>query len=306
MPADRPPATRPGAPDAAFAALRPQLVRIAYRMLGSVADAEDIVHDAYLRWAAADRTSVGEPAAFLRTIVARLCLNELKAARRRRETYFGPWLPEPIVEAEDAEDPIDAIALPLMVALESLSPLERAAFLLHDVFGVGFDEIAATIDRTPAACRQLASRARGHVRAARPRFPVSRQQGRRIAAAFFAASREGDMAALRALLAEDVVACADGGGRVAASPHALVGRDPVLARHAAMARDFAEVPSRLLRHALIDGLPGFVTVEAGDVLQTTALRIEDGRIRALYVVRNPDKLRHLPERGVHRGAAPPW
>src|SRR5262245_5207150 len=175
----------------AFDALRPKLARVAYRMLGSVADAEDIVQEAFLRWMGADRDAVREPEAFLRRIVTRLCLNHLKSARHRRETYIGPWLPEPIVEA--SEEDIDDITMPLMIALERLSPLERAAFLLHDVFGIGFDEIGNIIGREPAACRQLASRARDHVRASRPRFPLAKDHGLEIAQAFFTASRDGDI-----------------------------------------------------------------------------------------------------------------
>lgn len=182
--------------------LRPRLIRLAYRMLGSVAEAEDVVQDAYVRWLATDSDKVRQPAALLHTIVTRLCLNELKSARRRRETYVGPWLPEPIVETREAY--ADDLTLPLMLALERLSPLERAAFLLHDVFGMDFAEVGAAIGREAAACRKLASRAREHVHAARPRFPVSKEQGSRLAAAFFAASRNGDMEGLRALLAEDV------------------------------------------------------------------------------------------------------
>src|SRR5215510_1550052 len=159
----------PGADAAAsFDPLRLRLTRIAYRMLGSVADAEDVVQDAFLRWLDTDRALVREPEAYLRRVVTRLCLDQLKSARHQRETYVGPWLPEPVVEA--AEDDVDDVTLPLMMALERLSPLERAAFLLHDVFGVSFEEVAETIGREPAACRQLASRARTHVRAARPRF----------------------------------------------------------------------------------------------------------------------------------------
>src|SRR6185312_2462008 len=164
-----------------FDPLRPRLIRIAYRMLGSVADAEDVVQDAFLRWLDADRAAVLEPEAYLRRVVTRLCLDLLKSARRRRETYIGPWLPEPMVETDD--DDIDDVTLPLMMALERLSPLERAAFLLHDVFGAGFEEVAETIGRDPAACRQLAARARAHVRAARPRFSVPREHGLEIAAA---------------------------------------------------------------------------------------------------------------------------
>ena len=153
---------------AALAPLRPKLMRVAYRMLGSVADAEDVVQEACIRWVKEPRTEVREPEAFLRRIVTRLCLDQLKSARRARETYIGPWLPDPVVEEDQVED----VTLPLMLVLERLSPLERAAFLLHDVFGLEFDEVAAAIDRDEAACRQLAHRARDHVRTARPRFKV--------------------------------------------------------------------------------------------------------------------------------------
>ncbi len=274
-----------------FEPLRPLLGRVAYRMLGSVADAEDIVQEAFVRWAGTDRTTVREPAAFLRRVVTRLCLDHLKSARRRRETYPGPWLPEPVIDTTG--DETDDITLPLLLALDRLSPLERASFLLHDVFGVGFDEIAATLEREPAACRKAASRARVRVRAARPRHPLPRERGLAIARAFFAASRQGDLAALRGLLAADVTAWADGGGRAQASLEPVVGLAEVLALHAKLAGLFAGEPSRLVRFATINGLPGFVTVEPGGVLQTTALAVVDDRIEGIYVVRNPDKLRHL-------------
>ncbi|AMB47480.1 sigma-70 family RNA polymerase sigma factor [Methylobacterium sp. AMS5] len=274
-------------------AFRPRLIRLAYRMLGSVADAEDVVQDAYSRWLSVDPASVREPAAFLRVIVTRLCLNQLQSARHRRETYIGPWLPEPIFDPEDINS-ADDITLPLMIALERLSPLERAAFLLHDVFGVDFPEVAQAIDRTPAACRQLASRARIHLRQERPRFAVSKEHGLKIAAAFFTASRNGDMSALRAMLAEDVIAYADGGGKVPATLTPLVGIEAVLGRHAEMSSDFTHFPSQLMRYAVIDGLPGFLTVERGGIVQVTALHIQDNRILALYVTRNPDKLRRVP------------
>jgi RNA polymerase sigma-70 factor (ECF subfamily) len=274
-----------------FDPLRPRLVRIAYRMLGSVADAEDIVQEAFLRWLHADRAAVRESQAFLRRIVTRLCLDHLKSARRRRETYIGPWLPEPVIDT--AEDEIDDITLPLMIALERLSPLERAAFLLHDVFGVGFEEIAATIGREPAACRQLAGRARSNLRTARPRFDISEERGLQIANAFFTATRHGDMRELQSLLAADVAFYSDGGGKRPAAGKPLLGLDAVMKLYVGLARIFAKSMSRLVRHAVIDGLPGFVTLEQGDTLQTTALQIEGGRITAIYVMRNPDKLRHL-------------
>ena len=276
---------------AVFDPLRPLLIRVAYRMLGAVADAEDVVQDAFLRWLAVDRDTVREPEAFLRRIVTRLCLDQLKSARRRRETYVGPWLPEPVVES--AEEEADDVTLPLLMALERLSPLERAAFLLHDVFGLDFDEVAATIGREPAACRQLASRARAHVRADRPRYPVSRERGFEIAEAFFTASRGGDMQRLRALLAADVTVYADGGGKAPARKAPAVGLDEVLRLFGGLTRFFARSPSRLVRYGLINGLPGFVTVERDDILQTTALEIEHGVVVGVYIMRNPDKLRHM-------------
>jgi RNA polymerase sigma-70 factor (ECF subfamily) len=274
---------------AIFEPLRRRLTRVAYRMLGSVADAEDVVQEAFIRWMGANRSEVREPEAFLRRTVTRLCLDQLKSARHRRETYIGPWLPEPIVEEDEEED----IALPLMLALERLSPLERAAFLLHDVFGIDFEEIAVTIQRSPAACRQLAGRARAHVREARPRFQVEKERGLEIANAFFAASRNGDMAKLGAMLAADVSMHADGGGKRTASLLPVLGYDHVMEVHEALAVLFRQHGSNLVRTALINGLPGFVTREADGELQTTALEIDDGKITAIYVMRNPDKLRHL-------------
>jgi RNA polymerase sigma-70 factor (ECF subfamily) len=283
---------------AIFDPLRPRLIRIAYRMLGSVADAEDVVQDAFLRWLDVDHDAVQEPEAYLRRVVTRLCLDHLKSARHRRETYIGPWLPEPVIEV--AEDEIDDnMTLPLMMALERLSPLERAAFLLHDVFGVSFEEIAETIGREPAACRQLASRARTNVRAARPRFVMPRERGLEIAAAFFTATRSGDMETLRSLLAADVTIYTDSGGKRTAPRAPIVGADQVVAFQAALARLFVRQMSRLVRYGFINGLPGFVTVEQEDTLQTTALEITDGTIVGIYVTRNPDKLRHLGDRAIH-------
>ena len=273
----------------AFDAQRPKLKRVAYRMLGSVADAEDVLQEAFIRWMRADRGEVREPEAFLRRTVTRLCLDQLKSARRQRETYIGPWLPDPVLEEADEED----VTLPLMLALERLSPLERAAFLLHDVFGLGFEEVAASIQRDPAACRQLAARARIHVREARPRFQVDKQHGLELAEAFFTASRNGDMKALAAMLAADVSVHADGGGKRSAAIEPVVGFDAVMQLHEYLAAQFRNNVSKLVRAGFINGLPGFVTVEADGELQVTALDIEDGKVAAIYVVRNPDKLRHL-------------
>jgi RNA polymerase sigma-70 factor, ECF subfamily len=276
---------------AIFDPLRPRLMRVAYRMLGSVADAEDVVQEAFIRWMGANRSEVREPEAFLRRTVTRLCLDQLKSARHQREAYVGPWLPEPIVEEDEEGD--EDITLPLMLALERLSPLERAAFLLHDVFGIGFEEVAVTIQRSPAACRQLAARARAHVREARPRFQVEKQRGLEIANAFFAASRNGDMTKLGAMLAADVSMYSDGGGKRPAAPQPILGYDRVMKVHEGLAVLFRKHESTLVRTALINGLPGFVTREADGELQTTALEIDDGMVTAIYVMRNPDKLRHL-------------
>ena len=274
---------------AAFEPLRPKLKRVAYRMLGSVSDAEDIVQEAFIRWMKADRTEVREPEAFLRRTVTRLCLDQLKSARHQRETYIGTWLPDPVVEEEEVED----VTLPLMLVLERLSPLERAAFLLHDVFGQNFDEVAAAIGRDPAAARQLAARARAHVREAKPRFKVEKEHGLELAAAFYTASRSGDMKTLGAMLSADVSVHSDGGGKRPAFPKPILGYDAVMTLWAKLAVVVKHNPSKLVRVATINGLPGFITLEADGELQTTALDIEDGKITAVYVTRNPDKLKHL-------------
>ncbi len=279
-----------------FAPLRPRLVRIAYRMLGSVAEAEDIVQDAYLRWHGTERAHVTDAQAFLSKTVTRLCLDHLKSARVKRETYIGPWLPEPMIETDDS-DQADDITLTLMMALERLSPLERAAFLLHDVFGQNFDDVAQAIDRDAAACRQLARRARDHVRAAKPRFPVSPTQGAEIAKAFFDASRRGEVGRLQALLAKDAVLYSDGGGKRLAALNPIYGDDNVARFLAGVTRKTPPTTGFSWRQETVDGLPGIVAIENGEVQHTMAFEIDDGRITAIYVVRNPDKLKHVSAKG---------
>ncbi|MDY0975803.1 sigma-70 family RNA polymerase sigma factor [Massilia sp. CFBP9012] len=280
-----------------FTARRPRLQRIAYRMLGSVAEAEDVVQDAWLRWHGAHQEAVREPEAFLVRTVTRLCLDVLKSARIKREQYIGPWLPEPFIDPSDEDD--DDITLPLMLAMERLSPLERAAFLLHDVFDLDFDEVAEAIGREPAACRQLASRARAHVAGARPRFPVPSARQKEIAAAFFAASRSGDVAQLTQLLSSDVVFYGDGGGKRPAVMNPIFGQEKVLRFLLAQKVKAAWDAAELLGSPSIDGLPGRITLEPDAMLQTMALEIDDGRVKAIYVMRNPDKLGHLAPSG-HR------
>lgn len=276
-----------------FETHRPRLVRLGYRMLGGRASAEDIVQDAWLRWSRTDQSAVTNVGAFLARIVTRLCLDEMKSARARREFYVGSWLPEPLIEAEEPGVDTDELTMTLMLALERLSPLERAAFLLHDVFGQPLDEIATTLGRDAPAVRQLASRARKHVQEARPRFPVNREDGNRIAQAFFSAAHTGDVTALRALLADDVVLHSDGGGKVFAFLRPITGLDHVLRMYGGLYRKLGPGWTQFIRPAWIDGLPGYVSRERGAILQTTAFAIENGKITAIYMMRNPDKLTHV-------------
>lgn len=270
---------------------RKRLVRLAYRMLGSFSEAEDVVQDAWLRWGQVEG-GIDSSAAYLTRVVTRLCLDRLKSARARREIYIGPWLPDPLMDSVDPDDTIaDDITVTLMLAMERLSPLERAAFLLHDVFDVALSDVAVTLGREPAAVRQLASRARKHVRAARPRFSVEAAEASRITQAFFVAARDGDTASLASLLAQEVEIHSDGGGKVLAFRNVIRGLDRALRLFAGLRRKNAPT-AQLLRTVVIDGLPGYISVDR-DLVQTTALDIRDGKITAIYIVRNPDKLRHL-------------
>ncbi|HVY94314.1 MAG TPA: sigma-70 family RNA polymerase sigma factor [Bryobacteraceae bacterium] len=292
-------------PAASFEPYRRRLLGLAYRMLGSMADAEDAVQEAYLRWHGADRAKIADPRAFLMTTTARICLDVLTSARARREEYVGPWLPEPVVDtdalAPDSHTELaEDLSIALMLTLDRLSPLERAAFLLHDVFDFSFGEVAATLDRTEAACRQLAARAREHVRAARPRgavAPVARSgeidaKHEQLMSAFVTATRSGDLQGLTQLLASDVRVVTDGGGKVAAALNVIHSADHAArfligASRKGWREDFT------MRFASINGLPGIILDSPEGPVQTTAFELEDGVIRALYVVRNPDKLRRL-------------
>lgn len=229
-----------------------------------------------------------EPAAWLTRVVSRLCLDQMKSARARREIYTGTWLPEPLIETEDDALRPDNLTLTLMMALERLSPLERAAFLLHDVFGQSMDEVATTIDRSPTATRQLASRARAHVHIDRPRYEMTCEAADSVARAFFDACKSGDAAALGAMLADDATFQADGGGKVTSYPNVITGVDNLIRLFQGWSRKFGD-RMELLEPVMIDGLPGFVSLTDGNP-QTTALQIEAGRITAIYITRNPDKL----------------
>ncbi len=280
-----------------FETHRGVLTGLAYRMLGSRAEAEDVVQDAYLRWHAADRAAIIEPRRYLGTVVTRLCLDRMKSAQARREVYVGQWLPEPVVDEafddETAGDLAHDLSVALMLVLERLSPLERASFLLHDVFGLDFAEVGRTLDRGEAACRQLAARARTHVEEGRPRFPASQDECRRLAAAFAAAAQAGDTAALIKLLAEEAVLYTDGGGKRVAALNPIYGADKILRFLDGVTRKNAALSAIQLRPATVNGMAGFVLREEDGSIDTMAFEQRNGRITAIYVVRNPEKLRHV-------------
>ncbi|UTY60085.1 RNA polymerase sigma factor SigJ [Massilia sp. erpn] len=273
---------------------------LAYRMLGSRAEAEDVVQEAWLRWHGAQRTVVENPRAFLARTVTHLCLDQIKSAQVRREVYIGTWLPEPLVDAmeeyqpgpEAAHELAHDLSFAFMLALERLSPLERAAFLLHDIFGQSFAEIAATLERSEAACRQLAARARGKLQQQDRKASRAPQEGERLAAAFAAAVRDGDIDALSSVLAADARFFSDGGGKVEAVPHILFGRELVAKVILGFSRQRPE--GMQLRPATVNGLPGFVLLQAGRVIQTLALQAGTaGEIESIYITRNPDKLQQV-------------
>ncbi len=278
---------------------RPLLFSIAYRMVGEAGDAEDIVQEAFLRAhrTAAAGTPIANPKAFLAEVTTRLAIDHLRSARVRREHYVGPWLPEPLLDPEpDVGERValdESLSLAFLVLLENLSPVERAVFLLHDVFGFGFDEIARSVQKSPDNCRQIAVRARRHIEARRPRFQASAEQRNELAARFFAATQAGDVAGLMNLLAEDVVVVADGGGhgalRTPASGALRVARFLAgLARQAAR-QGYVLIP------ATVNGEPGAIAYGPdGRAATAMALHIADGRVTAIHSVVNPDKLRNIP------------
>jgi RNA polymerase sigma-70 factor (ECF subfamily) len=278
-----------------FEPLRATLVRHAYRMLGQYGEAEDVVQDAFLRWNDARKhTRVDDDAAFLRTTVTHLCLDRLRSARARREVYVGPWLPEPIV-AETAQDPAiaatlaDDVSFALLLALERLSPLERAAFLLHDVMDVPFAEIARTLNRGEDTVRKLASRGREHVHEAK-RASIDRESALRLRDALLAALNADDALALERLLTEDVIYVSDGGGRAPAATVPVTGQERVSKLLIGLRRKGAALVRRV-ELATLNGLPGVVLFNDQGVQDAIALEMREDRVAALYVVRNPEKLR---------------
>jgi RNA polymerase sigma-70 factor (ECF subfamily) len=270
-------------------------------MLGSRSDAEDVVQDAYLRFA--DAQGVRNPEAFLVTIVTRLCLDRLKSARAHREIYVGPWLPEPVFDAEalaadTATELADDLSYALLLALDRLTPLERAAFLLHDVFDRPFAEVAAMLERTEVSCRQLATRARRAVRDARPAPAAAPDRHAQLLNAFSEAVASGDVSRLAGLLREDAIAVTDGGGRKSAALNPIVGADKVARFFIALAAKNADRSVRI-EPAMINGAVGALLYMDGEVDHTFSMAIDGDRIAAIYIVRNPDKLRHVPPSGYH-------
>jgi RNA polymerase sigma-70 factor (ECF subfamily) len=279
-----------------FEAQRPRLTRLAYRMLGSLADAEDTVQDAWLRWTRTDADEVRDPTAWLVRATTRLCVDRLRAARAAREAYKGPWLPEPLIE--DPVDPVERaedISVAFLVALERLSPLERAVLILHDVLDEDYGAIAETLGREEAACRQLLSRARAHIRQARPRFGVTQDEVKRLANAFMDAMSRNDPAALSELLAEDAILVTDGGGKRAAALRPLVGRADILRLLERLIWRGTWKPPTKVRITHINGQLGAVLADAEGLTTFVAEVDGEGRLAAIYVQRNPEKLGRAAE-----------
>jgi RNA polymerase sigma-70 factor, ECF subfamily len=285
---------------AEFDRLRPYLLRVAYSHLGSLSEAEDVVQEAWLRLGRTRPDGIRDLRAWLTTVVSRLALDALTSARARREQYVGPWLPEPLVEPDGGDDPAErveldeSVSMALLVVLESLSPAERSAFLLHDVFGYAFSEVAEIVGRTPAATRQLAARARQAVEARRPRSPADADQQRRVVEAFATATENGDIASLMELLDPAVSFRADGGGQVTAARKVFIGAERVTRILAAMTRHYGD--SFGLEPIVVNGTAGLL-LQTGQGLGVMALTVDGGRISAIDIVRNPAKLGTLPAAG---------
>jgi RNA polymerase sigma-70 factor (ECF subfamily) len=281
------------------------LFSVAYRMLGSAADAEDVVQDAWLKWSAADRSEVTEPKAYLVRIVTNLAVDRLRSAQVQRETYVGPWLPEPVLTGPDVAadaELAESVSMAMLVVLETLTPLERAVFVLKEVFGFPYGEIARALDRSEASVRQLGHRAREHVHARRPRIETASGERRVATERFFAAAAGGDINALMAVLAPDVALWTDGGGKVRAAFRPVAGAQKVAAWLAGiMRRPWQDIPVEewAIEVVEINGGPGLVMSARGEVLSVLTLDLEaSGLIREIHVVANPDKLGAVSSRNV--------
>jgi RNA polymerase sigma-70 factor (ECF subfamily) len=280
-----------------FEELRPLLFSIAYRILGSVAEAEDAVQESWLRYQGV-ASAPASPKAFLSAVVTRVSIDVLRSARVRRETYAGPWLPEPLLE-DPYQDPersaelADSVSMAALLLLERLSPLERAVFVLREVFGFGFPEVASAVGRSEAACRQLAARARRHMDEGRPRFEADRREREELAGRFFDALREGDVDGLRELLAADVRIVGDGGGKAPQAARPIAGADNAARVLAATFERLFRIGVTLEQHE-INGQPGAIARDRDHrVLNTFAFDVLEGQIRTIRVVGNPDKLGHV-------------
>jgi len=282
---------------AAFTDHKPRVFGIAYRMLGSVADAEDMVQETFLRWQKRDRADIKSAEAWLTTVVTRLCINHLKLARVQREEYVGPWLPEPII-AENAIEPrenaeqAESLSIALLVILETLSPTERAVYLLRDVFGYEFAEVARIVKKSEANCRQLLSRARQRVAERQPRFKSTADQQKRLVAAFLEATNQGNVAGLMAILSEDVTFVVDGGLEPGAPRQPIVGSDSV-SRFLLQGARREQAAFTVSRLASVNGFPGFVAYRGVTPRAAVAFDIDGERIRAIYLIANPKKLQRL-------------
>ncbi len=274
-----------------FVAHRSLLFTVAYEMLGSAADAEDVLQETWLRWVDVDVDTVRDKRAYLVRITTRQALTRLRTLGRRKETYVGPWLPEPLLTAPDvAEDVVlaDSLSMAVLLVLETLNPTERAVFVLREVFDVGYDEIAEAVDKSPAAVRQIAHRARGHVAARRPRAAVSPAETRAALEAFQRAIETGDLQSLVDILAPDVVALGDGGGVKQALPRPVVGADKVAALLGVALKQAGDELSA--EPAQINGCPALILRLNGELDMVVAVRIDNGLVTGLYTVRNPEKL----------------
>jgi RNA polymerase sigma-70 factor (ECF subfamily) len=279
---------------ASFVAHRNLLFTVAYEMLGSAADAEDVLQEAWLRWVKVDREQVRDDRAFLVRITTRLSLDRLRTMKRRREAYVGPWLPEPLLTAPDVAEDVElaeSVSMAIMMVLETLSPTERAVFVLREAFGFEYDEIAAAVDKSPAAVRQIAHRARRHVEARRPRESVTPAEARAAASSFQHALVTGDFQSLLDVLAPDVVLVTDGGGLKRAALHPIVGADSVVRYiSGGIAKSGVVLAGDL---TAINGNPALLLRVGGVVDGVLALQVENARVTGMYYVRNPEKLTRL-------------